>query len=76
MAVVGASPVTFVSESTQPGKQYWIPLSAITISNGVASASDWVSAVGLHDADSANDGVVAKLLASWVAQGLIVPPPT
>ena len=74
MAVIGATPVSFVSESTQPGKQYWIPLSAISISNGTASAGGWVSAVGLTGADAASDGVVAKLLASWVAQGLIVAP--
>jgi hypothetical protein len=76
MAVTGATPVTFISESTQPGKQYQIPLSAITITNGVADASGWITDVGLSGSDATADtGVVARLLAGLVAQGLIAVPP-
>ncbi len=74
MAVLGASPVTFISESTAPGKQYQIPLSAITITNGVATCTAWITAVGLTGNDESN--LVPALLKSLVAQGLIIAPPS
>ena len=73
MAVTGASPVSFVSESTNPGKQYFIPLSAITIANGAATATGWISATSLNATDGT---LVGKVLATWLAQGLIATPPT
>ena len=72
MPVLGASPITFISESTTPGKQYQIPLSAVTISNGVATCTAWMSAVGLSGTDESS--LVPALLKALVAQGLIVAP--
>jgi len=74
MPVVGASPVTFISESTSPGKQYQIPLSQITITSGTASAAAWMTAVGLSGTDEAT--LVPALLASLLQQGLIAVPPS
>jgi hypothetical protein len=72
MAVIGASPVTFISETTHPGKQYQIPLSQITITNGVADAATWMTAVGVTGND--HDKLVPALLKALVAQGLITKP--
>jgi hypothetical protein len=69
MPVVGASPVTFISESTAPGKQYQIPLSAITIANGVATCDPWIAAVGVTEPDKS--GLIPALLKTLVAHGLI-----
>jgi len=74
MAVVGASPVTFISESTNPGKQYQIPLWEITITSGVASAATWMTAVGLSGTDEST--LVPTLLAGLLHQGLIAVPPS
>ncbi len=74
MPVLGASPVTFISESTAPGKEFQIPLSAITIASGVATCTAWMTAVGLSGTDENN--LVPALLKALVAQGLIVAPPT
>jgi hypothetical protein len=74
MAVVGASPVTFISESTSPGKQYQIPLSGITIASGAASAAAWITSVGLSGTDATV--LVPALLAALLQQGLIAVPPS
>ena len=77
MAVVGASPVTFISESTpgSTGKQYQIPLADITITGGVASASAaWLGASGLSGADTTT--LIPALLAGLLHQGLIAVPPS
>lgn len=71
MAVKGASPVTFISESTNAGKQYQIPLSAITISNGTADCSAWIATTGVSGVDKT--AVVPAVLSSLVASGLITP---
>jgi hypothetical protein len=73
MAVIGASPVSFISESTsEAGKQFQIPLPYITITSGVADASAWPQWGSL----GTDQGLVTNLLASLVAQGLIAPPPS
>jgi hypothetical protein len=74
MPVLGASPVTFISESTSPGKQYQIPLWDISITAGTASAAAWMTAVGLTGTDES--ALVPNLLASLLSQGLIVAPPS
>ena len=75
MAVIGASPVTFISESTQPGKQYQIPLTAITIeTTGIADCTAWISAVNVSGADQ--NAVIPTLLSGLLAQGLISKPPS
>ena len=38
MAVKGASPVTFISEDAQPGKQFQVPLSRLTIDPKIGRA--------------------------------------
>ncbi len=73
MPVIGASPVTFISESTSPGKQYQIPLSAITITSGTVSASGWVTSMGLNTTDGT---LVSTVLTSLLQQGLIATPPS
>jgi hypothetical protein len=72
MPVVGASPVTFISETTAPGKQYQIPLSAITITNGVATCQPWITAVGVTGKDQSD--LIPALFRSLVAHGLITAP--
>ncbi len=74
MAVLGASPVTFISETTSPGKQFQIPLFEITIAGGVASAASWMTSVGITGADA--NVLVPGLLASLLNQGLIAAPPS
>ena len=72
MAVLGAAPITFISESTStPGKQYQIPLSLLTIgTNGVIDPSSWPGFT------SADKPLVTALLASMVSQGLLTKPPS
>jgi hypothetical protein len=74
MAVIGASPVTFISETTSPGKQFQIPLFEITIAGGVAGAAAWITNVGITGNDATV--LVPGLLASLLNQGLIAAPPS
>jgi hypothetical protein len=77
MAVIGASPVSFISEdtTTNHGKQYQIPLALLTIgSNGVIDpSSSWPEYASLAAADKT---LLTHLLASLVSQGLLVAPPS
>ena len=70
MPYVGASPITFISETTHPGKQYQLPLSKI-VKNAAGSpdASAWAGAVGLTTDD--HDKLVPALLTAALAHGLI-----
>jgi hypothetical protein len=75
MAVIGASPVSFISEdpSTNHGKQYQIPLALLTIGNtGTIDPSTWPEYAGLATADQT---LVTKLLGNLVRQGLLTAPP-
>ena len=69
MPYVGASPITFISETTHPGKQYQIPLAKIVKTNGSPDASAWAAAVGLTGND--HDKLIPGLLTAALAQGLI-----
>jgi len=74
MAVIGASPVTFISEdaTTNHGKQYQIPLSLLTIgSTGTIDPSAWPEFAGLAATDQT---LVTNLLASLVSQSLLTAP--
>ena len=77
MAVIGASPVSFISEdpTTNHGKQYQIPLALLTIgSNGtIDPSSSWPEFAHLASADQT---LVTNLLASLVSQGLLAAPPS
>lgn len=74
MAVIGASPVSFISEdaATNHGKQYQIPLSLLTIgSTGTIDPSTWPEFAGLAATDQT---LVTNLLASLVSQSLLTVP--
>jgi hypothetical protein len=72
--VTGASPVTFISEDTQAGKQYQIPLSLLSFdATGAIDASAWTP----HGSLSAKDVALLKsLFASLVAQRFLTKPPS
>jgi hypothetical protein len=68
----GASPVTFISEDSDPGKQYQIPLSMLNIgSDGTIDAGAWPSYSALGQKDTA---LVKTLLDSLVSRGLLTAP--
>ncbi len=74
--VVGASPVTFISEDTGgsgAGVQYQVPLSALLIAaNGTVDRSGWTHPAGVSATDLTNlDAILANLL----ARGVISPAP-
>ena len=76
MAVIGASPVTFISEDTanNHGKQYQVPLSQLTIgSTGAIDPSAWPEYASLAKTDQT---VLTNLLKTLVAAGLLVKPPS
>lgn len=74
MAVIGASPVTFISEdaATNHGKRSQIPLSLLTIgSAGAIDPSTWPEYAGLAATDQT---LVTNLLAGLVSQSLLTAP--
>lgn len=75
--VLGASPVSFVSEDTggsDTGVQYQVPLAALTIdpTTGKVDPSAWTAPSGVTATDLTNlDAILADLLARgviWPAQ--------
>ena len=70
MAVIGASPVTFVSENTSPGTQYQIPLFYLSFSAGAISAAAWPEWSSL----SADHTLITNLLTTLVSRNLLTPP--
>ena len=70
VAVVGASPVTFISEDTEAGTQFQIPLALLTVSSGVVDASGWTPSASLKPNDTA---LLKTLLADLLARGVIAP---
>lgn len=76
MAVIGASPVTFISED-EVGVQVQIPLSALSVENGTVKLDPGWKPHLPGNALGANDSNVVKaLLASLLARGLISAPPS
>ena len=74
MPVIGASPVTFISEdpTTNHGTQYQVPLSLLTYdTDPVKFASSWSGYSGLATADQT---LLQNLLPSLYAQGLLKQP--
>jgi len=75
MAVTGASPVSFISEDTEPGKQYQVPLSLLSFNASTGQIdppSAWPDA---SNPLKPNDGkVLQALLNSLVSRGLLVKP--
>ena len=72
--VIGASPVTFISEATQPGLQYQVPLSALSFdaNNSIdASADTWSAANAASDATLLKD-----ILHDLINRGVIWPQPS
>ncbi len=72
-AVSGASPVTFISEDTEPGTQFQVPLALLTVADGVVDASAWKPAATLKANDTA---ILERLLSDLLAQGVIAPAST
>jgi hypothetical protein len=75
MAVIGASPVTFISEdaTTNHGKQYQIPLSQLSFNTaGEIDVSGWSEYTGLASPDKT---LVTNLLKTLVNQGQLTKPP-
>ena len=76
MAVIGASPVTFISEDTEPGKQYQVPLALLSFNSSglIPSPSGWPQA---NNPLKPNDvKVLQTVLNSMVSQGFLVRPPS
>ncbi len=69
-AITGASPVTFISEDTEPGVQFQIPLALLTVTGGVVDASSWTPPAALKTNDTA---ILKSLLADLLARGVIAP---
>jgi hypothetical protein len=69
--VTGAAPVTFISEEvgTNAGKQYQIPLHALTVSSSnQIEAATWASNAGVTGVDLK---LVNALIASLTQQGFL-----
>jgi hypothetical protein len=77
MAVIGASPVTFISENAQPGKQFQVPLSRLTIdpATGTIDPKQWLDDNNFTS-NSPDRSVLGNLLLSLVNQGFLTKPPT
>ena len=76
MAVIGASPVTFISED-HAGTQVQIPLSALTISHGAVSVSGtWHPALPGQTLGAKDTTLVTNLLKQLLARGVISAPPS
>jgi len=80
MAVKGASPVTFISEDTQPGKQFQVPLKRLTIDpvKGTIDQSQldqWLTDSSIKPM-SADATVLGNLLESLLSQGFLTKPTT
>jgi hypothetical protein len=75
MAVIGASPITFISEDTEPGKQYQVPLSILSFNSStglIDPPSGWPQA---NAPLKQNDVKVLKtVLNGMVSQGFLVQP--
>ena len=67
-AVTGASPVTFISEDTEPGVQFQIPLVLLKVTDGVVDATGWTPPAALKTNDKA---ILKSLLADLLARGVI-----
>ena len=77
MPVIGASPVTFISEDTTTsnhGIQYQVPLSQLTYDPDASKfAGSWSGYSGLATSDQT---LLQNLLKSLYAQGLLKQPPS
>jgi hypothetical protein len=75
LAVLGASPVNFISESTEAGAQFQIPLSLLQYdpSTGVIDSSGWTPPKALDANDKA---LLTTLLANLLAVGVVWPAPS
>jgi hypothetical protein len=69
--VVGATPVNFISENTagNVGKQYQIPLSALTVTSGQPDATAWLAAAKITNAT--DKSLVNTLVAALTAQNVL-----
>jgi hypothetical protein len=77
MPVIGASPVTFISEDTEPGKQYQMPLSLLSFNSStglIDPPSGWPEAVNPLKPNDVK--VLQTLLNSMASQGFLVKPST
>ena len=70
MAVIGAGPVTFVSENASPGTQYQIPLFYLSFSSGAISATAWPEWGSL----SADHTLITNILSAMANRNLLTPP--
>lgn len=75
MAVIGASPVTFISEDTEPGVMLQVPLSVLTITSGAVDSSAWSPPTPGNTLKPNDTAILKSLLASLLARGLISAPP-
>jgi hypothetical protein len=76
MAVIGASPVTFLSEDKAAGKQYQVPLSLLSFdSTGttIDPSTTWPPYTSLSPNDQ---GLLKALIGTLVHQGFLTKPPT
>jgi hypothetical protein len=73
MAVKGESPVTFVSEDTQPGKQFQVPLALLSFdaTGTTIDFSAWPAYGTLSGSDQTS---LKNLVASLVSQRFLTQP--
>jgi hypothetical protein len=80
MAVIGASPVTIISEDTKTpnaGLQYQIPLSLISIDDkGEADLSQWPLYSKLQSDTSEDEKLIANYVNSLISRGLLKKSPS
>ena len=72
MAVIGAGPVTFVSENTSPGTQYQIPLFYISFGATGINAAAWPEWGSL----TADHTLIGNILTAMANRNLLTPPPS
>jgi len=77
MAVIGASPVTFISEDTEPGRQYQVPLSLLSFNSSTGKIDPPVNWPNQNGPLKTNDGkVLQEMLNCLASQGFLTKPPT
>jgi hypothetical protein len=73
--VIGASPITFISEDTQAGKQFQVPLSVLSFdpTGTTIDPSVWT---GWGSVSQKDQDLLKALIASMISNGFLTKPPS